>query len=50
MASPPPSASRRRAGGGDGILLDDVIAGLYGLAVMVLARTLFLEPQNWVVG
>lgn len=34
--------------GGDGILLDDVVAGLYGLAVMALARVLI--PLPWSIG
>lgn len=38
-----PKLARRmeRIGGGDGILLDDVVAGLYGLAVMTAARLVF---------
>ncbi len=44
---PPPARAFERLGGGDGILLDDVIAGLYGLAVMAAARIFVLEPQNW---
>lgn len=46
---PPPARRLERLGGGDGILLDDVIAGLYGLAVMALARWLLFEPAAWVV-
>lgn len=34
--------------GGHGILLDDVMAGLWGLAVMVAARNLIDVP--WTVG
>jgi phosphatidylglycerophosphatase A len=34
---------------GDGILLDDVMAGIYGFAVMALLRTYLLEPSSWVV-
>ena len=46
----PPLARRlEKLGGGDGILLDDVIAGVYGLVVMSLARWLLLEPVNWTV-
>ena len=47
VAKPPPIKRFERLGGGDGILLDDVVAGLYGLLVMVIVRALFLEPQNW---
>lgn len=38
-----PKLARRmeRIGGGDGILLDDVVAGLYGLALMTAARLVF---------
>lgn len=46
---PPPARRLERLGGGDGILLDDVVAGLYGLGVMALARTFLLSPQDWVV-
>lgn len=49
IAKPPPARRLERLGGGDGILLDDVMAGLYGLAVMVLARQFFLEPASWFV-
>lgn len=34
-------------GGGDGILLDDVVAGLYGLAVMAPARLLIGDGTLW---
>ena len=34
-------------GGGDGILLDDVVAGLYGLAVMAAARLLIGDDALW---
>lgn len=46
---PPPARRLEGLGGGDGILLDDVIAGLYGLAVMVVCRWLFFEPDSWFV-
>lgn len=47
----PPLARRLEAlGGGDGILLDDVIAGLYSLVVMILVRALLLTPADWFVG
>lgn len=35
---------------GDGILLDDVMAGIYGLAVMALLRLYMLDPSAWSVG
>ncbi len=50
IVKPPPARRMEALGGGDGILLDDVVAGIYGLLVMILARTLFLEPEHWVVG
>ncbi len=38
IVKPWPARRLERLGGGDGILLDDVAAGLYGLAVMAVAR------------
>jgi len=49
IVKPPPARAMERLGGGDGILLDDVVAGLYGLVVMAGARLLFLSPEAWVV-
>jgi phosphatidylglycerophosphatase A len=49
VVKPPPARWFERLGGGDGILLDDVVAGLYGLAVMCVARVLFLTPEAWFV-
>lgn len=46
---PPPARRLERLGGGDGILLDDVVAGLYGLGVMALARLYLFEPSAWTV-
>ncbi len=43
ILKPPPGRRMERLGGGDGILLDDVIAGLYGLGVMALLRIFFLD-------
>ncbi|MEX1025112.1 MAG: phosphatidylglycerophosphatase A [Planctomycetota bacterium] len=50
VLKPPPVRWFERLGGGDGILLDDVMAGLYGLAVMALLRGFVLEPGAWVLG
>lgn len=50
VAKPPPVRRIERLGGGDGILLDDVMAGVYGLVVMALLRTFVLEPGAWVAG
>ena len=49
IAKPWPVKRFERIPGGDGILLDDVVAGVYGLIVMVLLRTLLLEPSHWTV-
>ena len=50
IAKPPPVKRFERIPGGDGILLDDVVAGVYGLAVMALLRTFLLEPGAWSLG
>lgn len=47
VAKPPPVRRFERLGGGDGILLDDVVAGLYGCALMSVLRLAFLEPASW---
>lgn len=44
----PPTKRFERIGGGDGILLDDVVAGIYAFAVLTVLRLTLLEPQNWV--
>jgi len=49
VVKPPPARRLERMGGGDGILLDDVMAGIYGLLVMAVLRTTLLEPGNWMV-
>jgi phosphatidylglycerophosphatase A len=41
VVKPPPARRCEGIGGGDGILLDDVVAGLYGLAAMALLRSTF---------
>jgi phosphatidylglycerophosphatase A len=48
IVKPPPARRLEALGGGDGILLDDVFSGLYGLAVMALARVL-LPDLPWTV-
>ncbi len=45
---PPPIRRFERIPGGDGILLDDVIAGLYGLAVMAVLRAVSGDPSIWI--
>ena len=49
VVKPPPARRLERLGGGDGIMLDDVMAGLYGLLLMALLRLTLLEPASWVV-
>lgn len=49
VVKPQPARALERMGGGDGILLDDVMAGLYGLGIMALLRTYLLSPESWVV-
>jgi phosphatidylglycerophosphatase A len=48
VVKPQPARALERLGGGDGILLDDVASGLYGLAVMAVLRLFVLTPENWV--
>lgn len=51
IVKPPPARAFERIPGGDGILLDDVVAGLYGLGVMALLRILLPTlPWDAVVG
>jgi phosphatidylglycerophosphatase A len=38
-----------RLGGGDGIILDDVMAGLYAFGVLALLRTLTMTPAQWTI-
>lgn len=45
---PGPVRALERVGGGDGILLDDVAAGLLALLVMALLRTFFPGEGLWV--
>jgi len=49
VVKPPPARQMERLGGGDGILLDDVMSGLYGLGVMALLRLFVLSPEKWVL-
>ncbi len=43
VVKPPPARAFERMGGGDGILLDDVMSGIYGLGVMAVLRFAFPE-------
>jgi phosphatidylglycerophosphatase A len=47
VVKPQPARRMERLGGGDGILLDDVVSGLYGLLVMALLRLFVLTPEAW---
>lgn len=47
ILKPPPVKRFERIPGGDGILLDDVVAGLYGAATMVVLRLALLDPADW---
>lgn len=49
VLKPPPLRRLEAVRGGDGILLDDVGAGLYGLCVLALARWLFAGAGSWTV-
>jgi len=49
IVKPWPVKRFERLPGGDGILMDDVVAGLYGLGVMALLRTFTLTPEQWTV-
>ncbi len=50
VVKPPPARRLERLGGGDGILLDDVAAGLYGLVLVMLPARLLLSHLPWTVG
>jgi len=47
VLKPPPARRMEAIGGGDGILLDDVVAGLWGLAVMIPARLWIGDGTLW---
>jgi len=47
IVKPPPARRLEALGGGDGILLDDVFSGLYGLGAMAAMRVL-LPDLAWV--
>ena len=48
IVKPPPARRLEALGGGDGILLDDVFSGLYGLGAMAALRAL-LPDLTWTV-
>ena len=49
IAKPPPVKRFERIGGGDGILLDDVVAGVYAFLVLLVLRLAFPEAGAWTV-
>jgi phosphatidylglycerophosphatase A len=49
ITKPPPVRRFERIGGGDGIMLDDVVAGLYGWLIVMLPLRLFVDAP-WGVG
>jgi phosphatidylglycerophosphatase A len=38
VVKPPPARASQRLGGGIGVMIDDLIAGLYALAVLAVLR------------
>lgn len=44
---PPPIRRVERLHGADGVLLDDVVAGLYGLGCMAVLRLTLLDATYW---
>ncbi len=50
VLKPGPVRRMERIPGGDGILLDDLVAGLLGLAVLTLARLTIGEAGLWQIG
>ena len=49
IVKPPPARAAERIPGGHGILLDDVVAGAWGLAAVMLPARLLLDGLPWVV-
>ena len=47
IVKPPPTRRLEALGGGDGILLDDVVAGLFGLVVMAVLRLTVGDAGVW---
>jgi phosphatidylglycerophosphatase A len=44
VVKPPPAHASQRLGGGVGVMIDDLIAGLYALAVLAVSRAVFGWP------
>jgi phosphatidylglycerophosphatase A len=47
ILKPPPARAMERIPGGHGILLDDVVAGAWGLLVVMLPARLLLDRLHW---
>ena len=47
IVKPPPARAMERIRGGHGILLDDVVAGVWGLLVVMLPARLLLDRLHW---
>lgn len=47
IVKPPPARAAERIPGGHGILLDDVVAGFWGLVVVMLPARLLLDGLPW---
>jgi phosphatidylglycerophosphatase A len=49
IVKPPPARAMERIRGGHGILLDDVVAGLWGLILVMVPARLLLDRLDWTV-
>lgn len=47
IVKPPPARAMERIPGGHGILLDDVVAGVWGLVLVMLPARLLLDRLHW---
>jgi len=50
IVKPPPARQMERLGGGHGILLDDVMAGFWGLLAVMLPLRLLFPAAHWEFG
>jgi phosphatidylglycerophosphatase A len=50
IVKPPPARQMEHLGGGHGILLDDVMAGFWGLLVVMLPLRLLFPDAGWFAG
>jgi phosphatidylglycerophosphatase A len=49
IVKPPPARAMERIKGGHGIILDDVVAGFWGLVVVMIPARLLLDQLRWTV-